>query len=122
MVIRKKNDRRSVSIYRYMKNAFCRLPSGVCLLLVVVGCASNPESAPLWTARQGSAVNPPDDAMRVTLTFDDSLKDPGGRAETLSIVSHGIAPDAKCISMKTEWLERMLAEADSAGVVVRGVR
>jgi hypothetical protein len=46
----------------------------------------------------------------------------GGRAETLSIVSHGIRPDAKGISMKTEWLERMLSEANDCGVVVRGVR
>lgn len=46
----------------------------------------------------------------------------GERAEALSIVSHGIAPDAKGISMKTEWLERMLSEASGCGVVVRGVR
>ena len=46
----------------------------------------------------------------------------GERAETLSIVSHGIAPGAKGISMKTEWLERMLSEAAGCGVVVRGVR
>ena len=46
----------------------------------------------------------------------------GERAELLSIVSHGIAPDAKGISMKTEWLERMLAAAKDAGVLVRGVR
>lgn len=46
----------------------------------------------------------------------------GERAEVLSIVSHGISPDAKGISMKTEWLERMLSSASAAGVVVRGVR
>lgn len=46
----------------------------------------------------------------------------GERAELLSIVSHGIAPDAKGISMKTEWLERMLSSADELGVIVRGVR
>ena len=46
----------------------------------------------------------------------------GERAELLSIVSHGIAPDAKGISMKTEWLERMLSSAKDLGVVVRGVR
>ena len=46
----------------------------------------------------------------------------GERGEALFIVSHGISPDAKGISMKTEWLERMLAEADACGVVVRGVR
>ncbi len=46
----------------------------------------------------------------------------GERAELLSIVSHGIAPDAKKINMKTEWLERMLSTADGAGVIVRGLR
>ena len=46
----------------------------------------------------------------------------GLRAELLSVVSHGIAPDAKGISMKTEWLERMLSSARRLGVVVRGVR
>ena len=46
----------------------------------------------------------------------------GARAETLSIVSHGIAPSPNGISMKTEWLERLLAEANDSGVVVRGVR
>ena len=51
-----------------------------------------------------------------------AMRRAGARAETLSIVSHGIRPDAKGISMKTEWLERMLAEANACGVVVRGVR
>ena len=51
-----------------------------------------------------------------------AMRRAGGRAETLSIVSHGIAPNAKGISMKTEWLERMLSGADDCGVVVRGVR
>ena len=46
----------------------------------------------------------------------------GERAELLSIVSHGIATDAKGISMKTEWLERMLAAANDLGVIVRGLR
>jgi len=46
----------------------------------------------------------------------------GERAEVLSLVSHGISPDAKGISMKTEWLERILAAANEAGVLVRGVR
>ena len=46
----------------------------------------------------------------------------GERAELLSIVSHGIGPDAKGINMKTEWLERMLASANELGVIVRGVR
>ena len=57
--------------------------------------------------------------------IDDILKSiarAGARAEVLSIVSHGISPDAKGISMKTEWLERMLAAAKGAGVIVRGVR
>ena len=51
-----------------------------------------------------------------------AMRRAGERAETLSIVSHGIRPDAKGISMKTEWLERMLSEANACGVVVRGVR
>ena len=46
----------------------------------------------------------------------------GERGEALFLVSHGIAPDAKGISMKTEWLERMLSSADGLGVVVRGIR
>ena len=51
-----------------------------------------------------------------------AMRRAGERAETLSIVSHGIKPDAKGISMKTEWLERMLSKAGACGVVVRGVR
>lgn len=51
-----------------------------------------------------------------------AMRRAGERAEVLSIVSHGIAPDAKGISMKTEWLERMLSSARAAGVLVRGVR
>jgi len=46
----------------------------------------------------------------------------GVRGELLSIVSHGIAPDAKSIHMKTVWLERMLAAAAESGVLVRGLR
>ena len=46
----------------------------------------------------------------------------GERAELLSIVSHGISPDAKGINMKTEWIERMLSSAKDLGVIVRGVR
>ena len=46
----------------------------------------------------------------------------GERAELLSIVSHGIAPEPNGISMRTEWLERMLSSAAHLGVVVRGVR
>ena len=46
----------------------------------------------------------------------------GTRAEALFLVSHGIAPNAHGISMKTEWLERLLASADDAGVLVRGLR
>ena len=46
----------------------------------------------------------------------------GERGEALFIVSHGIAPDAKGISMKTEWLERMLSGAGDLGVIVRGIR
>ena len=51
-----------------------------------------------------------------------SMKRAGERGELLSIVSHGIAPDAKRINMKTEWLERMLAAANDFGVIVRGLR
>lgn len=46
----------------------------------------------------------------------------GERGEALFIVSHGISPDAKGISMKTEWLERMLSAANGLGVLVRGIR
>ena len=46
----------------------------------------------------------------------------GERGEALFIVSHGISRGAKGISMKTEWLERMLSSAGDCGVVVRGVR
>ena len=46
----------------------------------------------------------------------------GERAEALFIVSHGIFRDAKGISMKTEWLERMLSSADELGVLIRGIR
>ena len=51
-----------------------------------------------------------------------AMRRAGERAETLSIVSHGIKPNARGISMKTEWLERMLSEANDCGVVVRGGR
>ena len=51
-----------------------------------------------------------------------AMRRAGERAETLSSVSHGISPNAKGISMKTEWLERMLSESGDCGVVVRGVR
>ena len=46
----------------------------------------------------------------------------GELGNALFIVSHGISPDAKGISMKTEWLERMLSSANDLGVVVRGIR
>ena len=46
----------------------------------------------------------------------------GERGEALFIVSHGISPGAKGISMKTEWLERMLSSANDLGVLVRGIR
>ena len=46
----------------------------------------------------------------------------GERGEALFIVSHGISPGAKGISMKTEWLDRMLSSADALGVLVRGIR
>jgi peptidoglycan/xylan/chitin deacetylase (PgdA/CDA1 family) len=46
----------------------------------------------------------------------------GECGEALFIVSHGISPNAKGISMKTEWLERMLSSANELGVLVRGIR
>ena len=46
----------------------------------------------------------------------------GERGEALFIVSHGISRGAKGLSMKTEWLERMLSSADGLGVLVRGIR
>jgi len=46
----------------------------------------------------------------------------GSRGERLSLVSHGILPEAKGVHMRTGWLERILAEADAAGVVIRGLR
>ncbi len=51
-----------------------------------------------------------------------ALKRVGERGEALFIVSHGIAPNAKGISMKTEWLERMLSSSDELGFLVRGIR
>ena len=51
-----------------------------------------------------------------------AIKRAGERGEALFVVSHGIEPDAKDISMKTEWLERILSSADDSGVLVRGIR
>ena len=51
-----------------------------------------------------------------------SLRRCGERAELLSIVSHAIKPDAVGIHMPTAWLEQILAAADEAGVVIRGIR
>ena len=42
------------------------------------------------------------------------------RKETFVLTSHGISPNAKGISMKTEWLERILATARECGVAVLG--
>jgi len=42
------------------------------------------------------------------------------RNEVFVLTSHGIAPDAKNINMKTEWLERILATAKECGVAVIG--
>jgi len=42
------------------------------------------------------------------------------RNEVFVLASHGIAPDAKGIDMKTEWLERILATAKECGVPVIG--
>ena len=42
------------------------------------------------------------------------------RKEVFVVTSHGIAPDAKDIHMKTEWLEKMLAAAKAHGLPVLG--
>ena len=42
------------------------------------------------------------------------------RNEVFVLTSHGIAPGAKNINMKTEWLERILATAKECGVAVIG--
>ena len=42
------------------------------------------------------------------------------RKEVFVLTSHGISPNAKGISMKTEWLERILATARECGVAVLG--
>ena len=51
-----------------------------------------------------------------------SMARAGDRGEVVFLVSHGISGDAKGISMKTEWLERMLSSASDLGVLVRGIR
>ena len=43
------------------------------------------------------------------------------RNEVFVVTSHGIAPDAKGINMKTEWLELILATAKEYGVAVIGL-
>ena len=42
------------------------------------------------------------------------------RNEVFVLTSHGRAPDAKAINMKTDWLERILATAKESGVAVIG--
>ena len=42
------------------------------------------------------------------------------RKEVFVLTSHGIAPDAKAINMKTEWLERILATAHACGLNIVG--
>ncbi len=44
----------------------------------------------------------------------------GVRKEVLLFTSHGISPNAKGINLKTEWLERILAEAQKCGLQVLG--
>ncbi len=46
----------------------------------------------------------------------------GERAERVSLVPDGMAPEARGSSMETEWLARMLSSANELGVIVRGVR
>ncbi len=48
------------------------------------------------------------------------LKRAAERKEVLCITSHNIAPDAKGINMKTEWLEKILATAVDCGLVLWG--
>lgn len=48
------------------------------------------------------------------------LKRAAEKKEVISITSHDIAPDAKYISMKNEWLEQILACAQSTGLAVIG--
>ena len=40
------------------------------------------------------------------------------RKEAFILTSHGIAPNAKAINMKTEWLERILQTAKACDVAV----
>ncbi len=49
-----------------------------------------------------------------------SIRRAGERKEVLLFTSHGIHPNAKHIHLKTEWLERILAEAKKCGVEVLG--
>ncbi len=44
----------------------------------------------------------------------------GERKEVLLFTSHGISPNAKGINLKTEWLERILAEAQKSGLQILG--
>ncbi|MBO7167041.1 MAG: polysaccharide deacetylase family protein [Kiritimatiellae bacterium] len=48
------------------------------------------------------------------------LRRASARKEVICITSHNIAPNAKGIHMKTEWLERILSEANSLGLRVIG--
>lgn len=50
-----------------------------------------------------------------------AIRRAGERKEVLALSSHSIRPGAKGIDLKTEWLERMLATAEKAGVVVEGI-
>ena len=51
-----------------------------------------------------------------------AIRRAGERGELISLVSHKIGPGARSINMKTEWLERILASAREAGVLIRGLR
>ena len=42
------------------------------------------------------------------------------RNELIVFFSHNIAPNAKSINMKTEWLERILAHAHALGMRIVG--
>lgn len=56
------------------------------------------------------------DRSRIAVT--DCRPRPLEESGVLVLASHGIAPNAKRINMKTEWLERILAAARENGVAV----
>ena len=60
-------------------------------------------------------------AVMVAHGAEVNVRDYGAKGVlVLSLTSHGISPNAKGISMKTEWLERILATAKECGVAILG--